>query len=71
MLAKDGSIAGGIRTTKESGNDVTKAFLKAVETQAAFWDALSELESLIGQELDGSEDLSSTTLEDLLADGEK
>ena len=43
----------------------------ATHLQAAFWDALSELEvALDGIEIDGTRDLSETTIDDLLNEGD-
>lgn len=48
------------------------AFQAAVEAQTAYWDALHDLEELVGMEFDvGAEDLSATTLDQLIADNEK
>ena len=43
----------------------------ATQLQAAFWDALSELEDALGGiEIDGTRDLSETTIDELI-DGEQ
>jgi hypothetical protein len=43
----------------------------ATHLQAAFWDALTELEgALNGIEIDGTRDLSETTIDDLLNEGD-
>ena len=40
----------------------------ATQLQTAFWDALSELEGVLsGIEIDGTRDLSETTLDELMA----
>jgi hypothetical protein len=44
----------------------------ATQLQAAFWDALSDLEgALDGIELDGTRDLSETTLDELMEEAEE
>jgi hypothetical protein len=41
----------------------------AAQLQAAFWDALLELEGALGSiEIDGNRDLSETTIDELLAE---
>jgi hypothetical protein len=43
----------------------------ATQLQAAFWDALSELEgALDGIEIDGTRDLSETTVDELMEEAE-
>jgi hypothetical protein len=48
-----------------------KAFLAAArEAQTAFWDALSELEAVLGVEVDGDSDLENTDIDTLLEEGD-
>jgi len=52
--------------------DTKEALLQAAaEAQSAFWDALGLLENELGVDIDGTQDLASVTLTELLESGEK
>ena len=49
-----------------------KLLATATQRQAAFWDALSDLEgALDGIEIDGNRDLSETTIDELMEEAEE
>lgn len=71
MFRAFGVMNGGTMTTKEGKTiDKTRAeelLVTAAQLQAAFWDALSELEAALERiEISATRDLSETTIDDLL-----